>query len=65
MTANHDLLRRLGVSDAGLDQLVLSAYGENLTGEAGYWATRGKSERYTIGYQTAPRMLGLGLTWRH
>ena len=47
------------------DQLVLSAYGENLTGEAGYWATRGKSERYTIGYQTAPRMLGLGLTWRH
>lgn len=47
------------------DQLVLSLYGENLTGEAGYWATRGKSERYTIGYQTAPRMLGLGLTWRH
>lgn len=47
------------------DQLVLSAYAENLTGEAGYWATRGKSQRYSIGYQTAPRMLGVGLTWRH
>jgi TonB-dependent receptor len=46
------------------DQFVLSFYGENLTGEAGYWATRGKSDRYTIGYQTAPRMLGVGLTWR-
>lgn len=32
MTANHDLLRRLGVSDAGLDQLVLTALSCGATG---------------------------------